>query len=91
MAGMPRYSPHMHSAYPTAGSEGRSWAGRAGGRQEARGEAQITVPVRLVRYRNGSGAEQLCDRTRGEAVGWRREVWGLIDIFSNQHVPQTCW
>lgn len=71
----------------------REGAGQ-GGQEEGKSpgvEAQITVPVRLVRYRNGSGAEQLCDRTRGEAVGWRREVWGLIDIFRNQHVPQTCW
>lgn len=46
-------------------------------------ETQIIVPVRIVRYRNGSGIEQLCDRTQGEPVGWRREVWGLVATFKD--------
>lgn len=46
-------------------------------------EAQITVPVRLVRYRNASGIEQLCDKSQEEPVGWRREVWAHIAIFKD--------
>lgn len=85
---MSRYSPqfpvfiHMHPHQDLG--EGVGQGGQEEGMDGFPGmETQITVPVGLVRYRNASGIEQLCDRTQGEPVGWRREVWGLVAIFKD--------
>lgn len=53
-------------------------------------EAQMTVPVRLVRYRNTSGMKHAGGRTEGEATGVRRASWTVSFLSAKiKGVPQT--
>lgn len=55
-------------------------------------EAQMTIPVGLVTYRNASGMKQACGRTQQDPTVVRRAGLGIsLPSTRTKAAPQICW